>query len=271
MRHAGTLLAASLLLVAGAWAQAPSVPAGPGAEVQWLPRYDFALEVDGRPSPDCVFYQEANGRRILVNAPEVPQICVLNQEGKQVSMVDRARLKSDGETVRLAAGLMASAPTSGYSIDGSSVVFFVGGRRLKIVPKQPLVGPATVEDLLRHSPLYRKGADAYAPATADLAFLKSVKEPVEIEVFFGTWCSHCKVLVPKFIQTIRAAANPNLRVSYHGVPTSFGNYEPARTRGITGIPTFIFMRKGAEVGRIPGEPTNGTIERSMVDILRTAR
>ncbi|HZI94698.1 MAG TPA: thioredoxin family protein [Patescibacteria group bacterium] len=264
-------------------AASPAAPTNPGAtgETQpggktpdpwWVARYDFALEVDGKPSPDACFYQERDSRRILINAPEVPKVCIITQEGMKVTAVDRSKVKveGDGDAARLTPGAETTAATSTYTVDAAQggVVFYVGSNRLKILPKQPLVGPTGQDEILRHSPLYRKGIDTYTPEPSSIAYLQSIRTPVEIEVFFGTWCPHCKVLVPKFMKTIKVAANPSLSVSYHGVPMGFGTYDPARSKNVTGIPTFIFWKDGKELGRIPGEPTSGSIEHAVADILR---
>jgi len=255
-------------------AQTPQGSAGAATpDPWWIARYDFSLEVDGKPSPDACFYQERDSRRILINAPELSTVCIISQEGKKVTALDRAKVKleGDGETARLLPGTDAQAATGTYSIDQQegSVVFYVGSNRLKISPKQPLVGPTGADEITRHSPIYRKGAEAYTPAAEDISFLRSYRTPVEIEVFFGTWCPHCKVLVPKFMKTIQVTANPSLRISYHGVPQGFGSYDPARAKNVQGIPTFIFYKDGKEVGRIPGEPTNGSIEHTVAEILRS--
>lgn len=247
----------------------PEPAGGTAGEIVWIPRYDFALEVDGKPSPDACFYQESQSRRILINAPDLSKVCILNQEGKQVTAIDRGKVKFDSgsDQARLLPGA-DGGPASPYTIDQSSVVFYVGSNRLKIMAKQPLIGPATPDNIVRHSPLYRKGIQEYVPAPADLAYLKGYQTPIEIEVFFGTWCPHCKVLVPKFMKTMEQAANQKLAVSYHGVPTGFDKYEPARSNGVVGIPTFIFWKDGKEVARIPGDPGNDTIEHAVAEILR---
>lgn len=276
---AGLAGVAAILIVAGpAAARQTSAPAAPSSpqtagDPGWVPRYDFALEVDGKPSPEACFYQELNSRRIMINAPELPKVCILNQEGKLVMAVDRGKVKIDGEgdVARLVPGAETGVPSSPYTVDSASVVFYVGTNRLKILPKQPLVGPTTGEDLLRHSPLYRKGMGVYTPEAGEIAYLRSYAAPIDIEVFFGTWCSHCKVVVPRFMKAVQAAANPNLRVSYHGVPSPFDAYEPARINAVKGIPTFIFRRAGLEVGRIPGEPTGGTVEHAIAEILRSVK
>jgi len=249
---------------------APAQAGAPAVDPPWVARYDFALEVDGRPSPDACFYQEVDSRRILVNAPELSRACIITVEGARISAVDRSKVKleGDGDAARLLPGTQPEASGT-YTVDQkeNSVVFYLGSNRLKILPKMPLVGPTGPEEISRHSPVYRKGKETYVPAPADIAALKAYGSPLEIEVFFGTWCPHCKVLVPKFMKAIEQAGNAKVKVSYHGVPREFGSYEPARAKNVTGIPTFIFWKDGREVGRIPGEPTNGTIEHAVAEIL----
>ena len=247
-------------------------PGGKTPDPWWVARYDFALEVDGKPSPDACFYQERDSRRILINAPEVSKVCIITQEGMKVTALDRAsvKLEGDGDAARLAPGAETKGATSTYSVDANQggVVFYVGSNRLKILPKQPLVGPTGPDEIVRHSPLYKKGMEAYTPEPSSISYLKSITTPVEIEVYFGTWCPHCKVLVPKFMKTMQVADNHNISVSYHGVPQGFSTYDPARTKGVAGIPTFIFWKDKQEIGRIPGEPTDGSIEHAVAEILR---
>jgi thiol-disulfide isomerase/thioredoxin len=273
-RHA---LRALLLLAACA----PAAPGGASAQGAapaapdpwWLPRYDFALEVDGQPSADAHFFTERDGRRLLVEVPQLPKAALLSPATKEVKVVDRSDvvIEGDGESARLAPGADAGSPTGSFTLQGDQVVFYLGSNRLKITPKPALEGPAKVDAILRHSPMYRRGVDEYTPDPSEISFLRSFKSQVEIEVYFGTWCPHCKVMVPKFIKTMKSAANPNIVVSYVGVPKNFGDYAPAKAKDVKGIPTFIFYKDGKEIGRIPGEPTNGSIEHAVAEMLRSGK
>jgi len=249
------------------------VRAATGAkEASWVPRYDWSLEVDGKPSDEAHFFVEVEGRRILVQSPELTKAAILNPTGQKVTELDRSSIVigDDGDTAKVSPSAENKTPTGTYTVDGGRVLFYLGDNRLKISPKQPIEGEATIEEILHHSPLYRKGMTEYTPEAAEVSFIHSFREPILIEVFFGTWCPHCKVLVPKFMKTMEEAANPQIRIDYTGVPRSFGSYPPAMARRVTGIPTFIFYRNGVEFGRIPGEPTKGTIEQAVAEILRGA-
>jgi hypothetical protein len=41
-----------------------------------------------------------------------------------------------------------------------------------------------------------------------------------------------------------------------------------RRKGLRGLPTFIIMQEGIEVGRIVGAPEKGTVEAAVADVLR---
>lgn len=258
----------------GAAQAPPAAPAAPAAaaiaEPAWFPWYDWALEVDGKPAMEAMFFREKNGRRLIISVPGLSRSVLINTAGQHVYPLDAGlvTIGAEGESAELAADAESRATGSTYTTAGNEVVFYLGSNRLKITPKEPLEGQATREEIFAHTPLYAKGMKSYVPEAAEISYLRSFKEPVEIEVFFGTWCPHCKILVPKFMKALELAANPSLKVRYIGVPKTFNTYGPASSRGVQGIPTFIFAHAGKEFGRIPGEPASGTIEHAMAEILR---
>ncbi|HET6373304.1 MAG TPA: thioredoxin family protein [Candidatus Polarisedimenticolia bacterium] len=265
------LLTAALVLLTSM--AAPIARQTPPQDPEWMAIYDFSLEVDGKPSPDARFFVEREGPRLLIQVPGAAKAALVIRDTREVAAVDAAKVKieGDGDAARLAPKADAGLVKSPYTIDAASVVFYLGAQRFKITPKQPLVGPATVDQILTHSPIYKKGLEQYTPSMKEVSFLHSFGQPIEIEVFFGTWCQHCKTLVPKFMRAMRDANNSaNLKVYYNGVPKGFSSYEPAQAKSVKGIPTFIFYRGGKEFGRIPGEPANNeTIEQAVCGILKT--
>lgn len=260
----GAVLLVGMLCITAAAAQ--TAPAGGS----WVPIFDFDLEVDGKLAPDARFFVEARGPRLVVSDPGLENAALIDRSTKTVIAVDSDKIEVDlnEDTLNISEGATDNAPTTTFTINSAEVVFYLGSNRLKILPKNPLVGAATLDEILSHSPVYRRGIELYEPEDDALARLRSIESPVDIEVFFGTWCSHCKILVPKFIKVMRMVDNQNLKISWMGVPKSFGSYPPAQSNGVRGIPTFIFYRDGKELGRIPGDPGEDTIEKAMADILR---
>ncbi len=272
----------SVLLIVALLAGGRPVPArqaagSPPAEPAWLPKYDFALEVDGKAAPEARFYAEQGSTRLLIQTPGLARAAIMKRDAsKQVTTIDALKVFIDEQTdtARLSPGAEMGAPTSAYTVDTvkGEVILFLGNQRLKILPKLPLVGPITRDEVLRHTPQYKKAIDDYTPDPKELSFLRSCKDHVTIEVYFGTWCPHCKEVVPKFMKSIEVADNPNLIISYTGVPNPFGNYEPARARDVKMIPTFIFSKDGKEFGRLPRPEAEGaaSVEQAVCDVLRMA-
>lgn len=235
----------------------------------WSENYDFQLEMDGKISAGARLFGAAGRPSILVIAEELARPVVLQVDRRQVIPIDPASI-AEGPVpsqVTLPDESIA-APPAAFTLDGDSPVFFQEGHRYRIVRKPPLVGPLSFDELLARLPVYRKGMDEYVPAEFDVVYLKGYKQPVSIEVWFGSWCPACKQTVPRFLKGISAAANPNLQVSYTGVPhPPFAAYAPAREKNITGVPTFIVYSEGREIGRISTIPGDSSIEHELVKIL----
>ena len=137
----------------------------------------------------------------------------------------------------------------------------------RLSPAPPLVGPASLDELLAAKPIYGIDAAQYAPDSTAVGLLAAVDRPVELFVYFGTWCHLCKRLVPQVLKTLEAAGNANIRVQYIGLDEEMA--EPVvwiDRHGVEKTPTLIFVEGGREVGRIE-ERAEPTVEAAMADIL----
>ncbi len=82
---------------------------------------------------------------------------------------------------------------------------------------------------------------------------------VEILVFMGTWCSDSQMQVPQFYKILDHLKFPESRLKVYAVDN-----HPERNKTTPGgesatykieyVPTFIFLRKGQELGRITEYP-----------------
>lgn len=85
----------------------------------------------------------------------------------------------------------------------------------------------------------------------EVAALKSIKEPLEIHVLFGTWCHDSVREVPRLLKLLEHAANNNITTKLIAVDykkTADEVYDLQYT------PTFIVYRNNQEVGRIIERP-----------------
>ena len=270
------LAAASLLwlgLSAGpVHAQTKPVAAAPAAA--WEATYDWSLEVEGVLSLDALFFKEQSSDRLLILPVDTAEAGLLDQTGKKVTSLkrDQIRIAAGGETAQLT-GSLEGRPVSQYTLDvqRGAVLFYLGSKRMKILTRAPLQGPTTADEIFKHTPAYRKGMDAYRPEQAPVQTIRAHRGPVTIEVYFGTWCPHCKIIVPQFMKTIAEAAKRDLKIAYIGVPRRFDQWPQARSKGVRALPTLIFYRDGVEFARIPGGAEDGPIEKMIAQVLSSSR
>ena len=274
MRRTGRAVSALCFgLAAMAWtpraiAQAPALQTPADGKRVWTENFDYRVEIAGVWSQRARMFN-ANGRpSMLLIAPELKGPLVLQLAGHEVLSVDPGAVEEGAipEQVMLAdEGI--HGPPSPYTLDGDTVVLFQEGRKVRLGRKPPILGATTPEALLAQLPAYRKGMAGYAPAEQDTIYLKTYKHAVSIEVFFGSWCPHCRETVPRFLKSLDVASNGNLKVSMVGVPTPFTEYPPAKEKSIRGVPTFIISAEGKEIGRIINIPEDSSIEHELVKIL----
>ncbi|HZI94699.1 MAG TPA: thioredoxin family protein [Patescibacteria group bacterium] len=252
--------------VCGGVARAQTLPA---QKRTWFENFNYLLAIDGVASPQARVFS-TNGRpAVLVMAPEFKQPLVIDVTGREVKTVNPAMIEKGPipEQVLLPDTEIVGPP-SPYTMDGDAVVFFLDGRKVRLGPKPPLLGPATSEELIAQLPAYRKGMQEYAPAESDTVYLKGYKLPVRVEVFFGSWCPHCREAVPRFLKSMSVASNDNIKVSFVGVPPPpFGDYPPAKEKNIKGVPTFIVYAGDKEIGRVSAVPGDSSVEHELVKIL----
>jgi thiol-disulfide isomerase/thioredoxin len=112
--------------------------------------------------------------------------------------------------------------------------------------------------------IFREFYKIYEPDNAVLNQLKLKKEGIEILIILGTWCSDSQEQVPRFFKILDKIKFSKKAVQMICVDrnkqageTDLVNYNVQR------VPTFIFYRKGREIGRIVETPYS-TLEKDML-------
>ncbi len=165
----------------------------------------------------------------------VPKAKIIRQKDGTVDLMADAEPKPQGKLV----------------IGNGRVDFTVEGKKAALSSKPPLLGPRKAADLKQHSPEYVKAAKTYAPNATSLAALKKEAKPVRVRVFFGSWCGHCKEVLPHILRVedeIRGSGS-KIQFDYHGIPKDFRDPEFQRLK-LGGVPTGIVYVNGREVGRL---------------------
>ena len=108
--------------------------------------------------------------------------------------------------------------------------------------------------------------DIYGQYQVDLSLLSILKEKLgdnlKIDVYLGLWCSDSKNNVPVFMKIIDVLGQDNLPVDYYTVERKANKdiIYYVEDLKVERVPTFIFYRKGQEIGRIVENPQKSIID-----------
>jgi thiol-disulfide isomerase/thioredoxin len=247
---------------AGQGAATAGSPAGAHVAPLWAEATGYELYVGPDKDAHARVFRSPDYQKLLVLPGSGETAFILALKEKELSAVPRRGLTVTDAGVRLTSGV-APRPTGGLVQQGSDVLFKSGKVDMKLAPEPELIGEITLADLLKKKPEYAEAAAAYRPGAAALGLIRNVQRPVEIVVFFGTWCSYCKEQVPRFIKTIQAAANPRIKARFVGIDEELTRPgELLEEYNISRTPTFTVRVGGEEIGRISEQP-----EKTMEDDL----
>ncbi len=126
-------------------------------------------------------------------------------------------------------------------------------------------------DVLTKEPFniwFSKNYNDYIP---DKIILKRIKKNIEkytIVVFIGTWCSDSQRDIPKFYKILDNIGLNDKDVKIFGLDRNKNSIE-GQEKGlqIKYVPTFIFYKRGKEVGRITEIPKK-TLEEDILAIIK---
>lgn len=107
---------------------------------------------------------------------------------------------------------------------------------------------------------FDKNYTAHETDKAMLAKSKKKTKGLEIKVFMGTWCGDSKRGVPAFYKVMDELGIDESSITLVNLDDSSGDYKQSPTGEEKGlnihrVPTYIFYKKGEEIGRIVESPT----------------
>lgn len=213
----------------------------------------YQLRIDGEKDDAARLYLSEGVPRLLVRSERLTAAWLIVSQEKTARSLPAASVACEGDEDRCDVDL-AGEPAEGLpvTIQAGKLRFQGEGHVLLVEPRDPLLGLLTAADLLRELPEYRRGAAAYVPRRGDLRLLRTLHDPVEVEVFFGSWCPHCERFIPRLLAVLQQLDNDAIHVRFRGLPRRFGDDPVARQFGIEGTPTAVLRRGTREIGRITG-------------------
>jgi thiol-disulfide isomerase/thioredoxin len=208
----------------------------------------YILLINGQVDAKAEVYINESLPAYLVLPSKQSPILITPRAGtvETVQMLKVARQK-DG-TVDLLADAVLN-PQGKFTLSGERVDFSSEGKKLNLAPKPPLLGLKKAADLKAHSPEYVRSAKTYTPNAQSLAALKKHATPVRVLVFFGSWCPHCKEMLPHLLRVQDEIQGAKIQFDYRGISKDFKDPEVLRLK-IGEVPTAVVYVNGQEIGRL---------------------
>jgi thiol-disulfide isomerase/thioredoxin len=259
MMHSSAATRSALLVVAlfaGLALRLPRPTAAQGApadaELRDFQRIsDYVLSVNDKEAPSEI-YQSQRAAALLVISSALPSPVLLSPAHGAAETVNLMKVdkKADGSIDLLPGAVLAQQGP--IEFENEVVAFKADGRSAVLKPTPPLLGMHRADEVTAHNPEYLPRAAAYAPNPQAVATLRKEARPVTVRIFFGSWCPHCREMVPHAIKLEQQLKGSNIHFEYFGLPPHFGADAAARNNAISGVPTGIVYVSGKEVGRIIG-------------------
>lgn len=135
--------------------------------------------------------------------------------------------------------------------------------------KPMLIGPCTIDAFsdTSFSGWFNSAYEEYQPDSVTVKEIAYNFDSIKTTIVMGTWCSDSREQVPRFFKVMDEAGYPRDNINIICVnrekTDSLGDVD---SLDIELVPTFIFYRKGKEIGRITETPMQ-TMEEDIYGIL----
>jgi thiol-disulfide isomerase/thioredoxin len=226
---------------------------------------DYVLVFNGKQVP-AEIYQSQRAAAILIISSSIPSPVLLSPGSGSASTVNLMKMekKPDGTIDLLADAQLA--PQGPIELADEEIHFKVDGHSAVLATAPALLGLRRADEVTAHNPEYLPRAAAFTPNPQAVATLKREARPVTVRVFYGSWCPHCRELVPHVVKLEQALKGGRIRIEYWGLPPHFGTDLPAKQNNIRAVPTAIVYVSGKEIGRITGNAWTA-METNLVTLL----
>jgi len=209
---------------------------------------EYILLLNGQPDAGAEIYVNRNIAAYLI-LPSAQSPILITAGAGTVETVPRSKVvrQKDGTVDLLADAVMK--PQGKIQISDGRVDFTAEGKKAALGPNPPLLGLKKAAELKRHTPEYVQSAKTYTPNPVSVAKLKNQAAPVRLLVFFGSWCPHCKEMLPHLLRVEDEIRGSKIQIDYRGLPRDFNDPEAQRLQ-IHEVPTAIVFMNGKEIGRL---------------------
>jgi len=212
----------------------------------------YVLEVDGQMQPGAHIYFSNSANSYIVKDKSLPQVYVLTPGSTDVKAVADTALVARADGGFDLAGSASPTSVTELQVESGNVAFAVAGHKVVLKPKPDLLGDQKMSYILKYLPEYERGSQAYKPSPSIIKHLKDHKTDVKVQIYFGSWCPHCREMVPRVIKVAEQLAGSHIHFAFYGLPHPLSADPVTNRMGIQAVPTGIIYVKGKEIGRIVG-------------------
>lgn len=246
---------------------AGAAPNGASGSRVWKTAEGTQVMVIGRGDVEGRVFQSPDFQREIVVLQKGLGAWMLDLKAKQVSALPLNFVTPLPDGLALADGA-TTGPPAHFTQSGADIDFQAGPFAVHVTPEPPLLGEVTLAQILDHKKIYGVAAKAYEPDKAAIATLQKLSQPIDIVVFFGTWCPSCRKWLPGFIKTLEVLNSPQIHVTWYAIDAGYTTpKEPIWKYNAHITPTVIVLSQGKEIGRIKGRPYL-TMEGDLADIVK---
>ncbi len=211
-------------------------PLPPPKAISWSgERYDFLrignffLLIDGKREP-AEFYRSDRLGAVLVVSPSLASPVLLRAES--VSTVKPAALEKKTDTGVTLRPEAPPTPRGAFAEVDGDARFTLDGHQVTLREQPPLLGLRKASEVTEHNPEYLGSAKIYAIDSRAITALRKEGKSVTVRVYYGSWCQHCRMLVPHLIRVEQELQGSQIRFEYFGVPEGFKSDPEIRKAGV---------------------------------------
>lgn len=211
---------------------------------------DYFLLVDGKQVPAEMYQSDRPGAVLVISSGLTSPVLLMTGTAATVKP-EAIENGADGmKTLRSDAVL---TPQGTFAYADQDIKFSVAGHAAILRNQSPLLGLRHADEVTAHNPEYLSSAKAYAVNGSEIATLQKEGRPVTVRVYYGSWCPHCRRLVPHALRIEQELKASKIRFEYFGLPPRFDSDPEARKVFVQSLPTGVVYVNGNEVGRLLGD------------------
>lgn len=214
---------------------------------------DYVLEIDGELDAKAEVYYQRRIPAFLVLPGDATTPLLLVPRTKAVQAVNIMKIakQTNGSLDLLSDAAFAQKGV--FEIDGTSIVFAMDGRKMRLGDKPPLLGLHPASGLEDYSPSYARLSESYKPDARAISALTEDSRDVHLRVYFGSWCPFCQRYVPRMMRVADEVAGSNVKIDFYGLPQAMSSDPVAQQMNLKGVPTGVVFVDGREKGRLETE------------------